>query len=168
MNDKESRFLEMMEGCKGMILRICSLYTRNREEFRDLYQDILLQAWRAFDSFRGESRRSTWLYRIAVNTAILNFRKAARSRIELSQETGLYNLSDPGTPDRTDDFARLHDAIRQLQEVDRAIILMYLEELPHEEIAGVIGMTVNNLNVRILRVKSKLRKILVKQGFTID
>jgi len=168
MNEKESRFLEMVGECKGMILQVCSLYARSREETRDLYQDILLQAWRAFDTYRGEAKRSTWLYRIALNTAIMNFRKVARSRVESSPKTDLSNQPDPDPPDRSDDFALLHGTIRQLPEIDRAIILLYLEELPHEEIAGIIGITVNNLNVRIVRIKSKLKKLLEKQGYSID
>lgn len=167
-SDRENRFLEVLQSHKGLILKVCSMYAGSRDDLKDLFQDVVLNVWKSFDSFRGDSKYSTWLYRIALNTAILSHRKASRSIATNDFETGTFIITQPEQTIGAEDFAILHTAIRQLPEIDRAIILLYLEELPQEEIAQVTGLTPNNVRVRILRIKMKLKTILEKQGYRIE
>ncbi len=166
--DKEKRFLEIIQSHKGLILKICSLYAANRGDLSDLYQDIVLNLWKSIDTFRGESKYSTWIYRIALNTAIMNLRKRARS--PLIQDSGVETLPVTAAEHslNQEDFAHLYAAIRQLTEIERAIILLYLEEVPSDEISKITGLSAGNVRVRITRIKTQLKTILEKQGYSIN
>ena len=114
------------------------MYESDPEVRNDLFQEIVLQLWKSFSSFRGESKISTWMYRIALNTAISGFRKQTRwVKTEDLRELHL-NISDTGNDEQEENFQKLQWAIRQLSEVERAMIMMALEEIPYEEIAETI------------------------------
>jgi RNA polymerase sigma-70 factor, ECF subfamily len=127
----------------------------------DLFQEVVLQLWKSFPSFRGEAKISTWMYRIALNTAISGFRKQSR-RVKTEDLRELHlNISDLGAGvDHEEDFQKLQWAIRQLSEIDRAMIMMALEEISYEEIAETIGITQNNVRVRMNRIREKLKKLM--------
>jgi RNA polymerase sigma-70 factor (ECF subfamily) len=144
------------------------MYAGNRNDLDDLFQDIVLNVWRSFDAFRGESKMSTWLYRIALNTTILNYRKASRNIVTRHPESGMHLIPQSDQSVGEDDFNALHSAIRQLPEIDRAIILLYLEEQPGDEIARITGLSPGNIRVRISRIKNNLKTILENQGYQID
>lgn len=149
-------------------MKVCSMYARNRDDFKDLSQDILLQIWKALDSYRGDSKISTWMYRIALNCAIITHRKSSRAVLASGNPPDSSDLSaDPEPEFGQEEFNILHAAIRRLPEIDRAIILMYLEEHPYEEISQVMGMTANNIAVRILRIRRRLKSILEQSGFNL-
>lgn len=153
----ETEFLQLLSANQGIIGKVCSIYCNQREDYEDLFQEITYQAWKGFSSFRGESKFSTWLYRIALNTAISSFRKK-RPKIDLVSML----------PDTVIDYANetndkkqyLLWAIKQLNEGERAVIALYLEEMSYQEIAEVIGITENNVGVKINRIKNKLHQIL--------
>jgi RNA polymerase sigma-70 factor (ECF subfamily) len=136
------------------------MYEHDQDARNDLFQEIVLQLWRSFPSFRGEAKITTWMYRIALNTAISGFRKQTRLvKTEDLQEVHM-NISDSWADDREEDFQKLQWAVRQLPEIERAMIMMALEEVPYDEIAETIGITQNNVRVRMNRIREKLRKLM--------
>lgn len=157
----EKKFISLINEHQGLIHKVCIMYENDPDVRDDLFQEIVLQLWRSFPSFRGESKISTWMYRIALNTAISGFRKQSRHlKTEDLRELHL-NISDAGGgDDREEDFQKLQWAIRQLPEIDRAMILMALEEIPYEEIAETMGITQNNVRVRMNRIREKLKKLM--------
>ncbi|MES1226843.1 MAG: RNA polymerase sigma factor, partial [Bacteroidota bacterium] len=123
------------------------------------------QLWKSFPSFRGEAKITTWMYRIALNTAISGFRKQSKKVKTEDIDERHFNISDhSGRDDREDEFRRLQWAIRQLTEIERAMIMMALEEVPYDEIAETIGITQNNVRVRMNRIREKIKKLMVPDG----
>mgnify|MGYP003411459329 FL=1 len=136
------------------------MYENDPDVRNDLFQEIVFQLWKSFSSFRGEAKITTWMYRIALNTAISGFRKQTRNvKTEDLKELHL-NISDSWEYDGEEDIQRLHWAIRQLSEIERAMIMLALEEVPYEEIAETIGITQNNVRVRMNRIREKLKKLM--------
>ncbi len=136
------------------------MYENDPDVRNDLFQEIVIQLWKSFGSFRGEAKITTWMYRIALNTAISGFRK--RSRLIKTEDIheSHFNISDSGEDNREEDFQKLQSAIQHLSEIERAMIMMALEEVPYEEIAETIGITQNNVRVRMNRIREKLRKLM--------
>ncbi len=141
----------------GIIIKICRAYTNSQQDFEDYYQEVCLQIWRSREGFQQQSEWSTWIYRLTLNVCLTMLKK----------KKGQYFASDyiPELSVENHAFAdeslnQLYDAIRQLSEVDRAVILLYLEEKSYQEIAEIIGTNPNNIGVRISRIKDRLKKIL--------
>ena len=157
----EKQFISLINEHQGLIHKVCIMYESDREVRNDLFQEIVLQLWKAFPSFRGESKITTWMYRIALNTAISGYRRSTR-KVKTEDLHDLHlNISEQyGTDDGEENVQRLHQAIRQLSEIERAMVMMALEEVPYEEIAETIGITQNNVRVRMNRIREKLRKLL--------
>lgn len=157
---EEKNFINLINDHQGLIHKICLMYENDREARNDLFQEIVLQLWKSFPSFRGEAKITTWMYRIALNTAISGFRKQTRLvKTEDLQEVHM-NISDTWSDDQEENFQRLQWAIRQLGEIEKAMIMMALEEIPYDEIAETIGITQNNVRVRMNRIREKLRKLM--------
>jgi RNA polymerase sigma-70 factor (ECF subfamily) len=157
---EEQKFISLINEHQGLIHKVCIMYENDRDVRNDLFQEIVLQLWKSFTSFRGESKISTWMYRIALNTAISGYRKQTRLlKTEDLREMHL-NISDAGSDDYDENFQKLQWAIRQLSEIERAMIMMALEEIPYEEIAETIGITQNNVRVRMNRIREKLKKLM--------
>ncbi|MFK7973174.1 MAG: RNA polymerase sigma factor [Bacteroidia bacterium] len=159
--DQEAAFLDLITQHQGIIHKVCRTYCDAPEERRDLFQEVVLQLWRSHDKFRGESKPSTWMYRIALNTAISGFRKKSRR----PQYTGLpdYVLDMPapeGDPDYFEKRSLLYQAIGQLSEVEKAVVMLYLEEKSYDEIAEIMGITVNYVGVKLNRIKTKLKHLM--------
>ena len=144
----------------GIIIKICRAYTNTQEDFEDYYQEVCLQIWRSRDNFREESEWSTWIYRLSLNVCLTLLKK--------KKTNDQHFTSDSLPPEATVDnhaFAdesinQLYDAIRKLSEIDRAVILLYLEERSYQEIADIIGTNPNNIGVRIKRIKERLQKLI--------
>src|SRR3712207_6256080 len=118
------------------------MYEQDQDARNDLFQEIVLQLWKSFPTFRGEAKITTWMYRIALNTAISGYRKQTRHVKTEDLREMHFNISENyGSEEREEDFQRLQGAIRQLSEIERAMIMMALEEVPYEEIAETIGIT---------------------------
>lgn len=153
----ETEFLQLLSANQGIIGKVCNIYCNQREDYEDLFQEITYQAWKGFSSFRGESKFSTWLYRIALNTAISSFRK---KRLKIDLVSILPDTLIDYASETSDEKQHLLWAIKQLNEGERAVIALYLEEMSYQEIAEVIGITENNVGVKINRIKNKLHQIL--------
>lgn len=137
------------------------MYENDHDIRNDLFQEIVLQLWKSFSTFRGEAKITTWMYRIALNTAISGYRKQTRNLKTEDLHEMHFNISErAGGDDREEDIQKLQWAIRQLSEIERAMIMMALEEVPYDEIAETIGITQNNVRVRMNRIREKLRKLM--------
>lgn len=145
----------------GIIIKICRAYTDSQEDFEDYYQEVCLQIWKSKDRFRGDSEWSTWIYRLSLNICLTLIRKKNKTRQYYSTDAiSLHEVAEDNTVFSNEDLSLLYKAIKQLSEIDRAVILLYLEEKPNKEIAEIIGTTPNNIGVRINRIKERLKKLL--------
>ena len=144
----------------GIIIKICRAYTHNKADFEDYYQEVCLQIWRSRDKFQGNSTWSTWIYRLSLNVC-LTLLKKDKKQPELAAADTLEIIQENEHPAFTDeDLNQLYQAIRKLKEIDRAVILLYLEEKSYQEIAEIMGTNANNVGVRIKRIKERLKKML--------
>jgi len=153
--DKEE-FVALLEKNNGIIHKISLIYTRNPADKADLFQEICMQLWKSYKSFRHELQFSTWLYRVALNTAISQIRK--RKKLDRDEYLNLYYQSPTGESD--DRHKLLFRAIAQLNKIDRAMILLWLEEKKYEEIAEILGISKSNVSVKLVRIKEKLSEII--------
>ena len=159
MTNKENEFLHVIEADKGRIRRICRNYSSDQAESDDLFQDVLFHLWKSFDSFRGESSRSTWVFRVTLYTCMDYHRKAKRQNEAVDEYQAILSLPEE---DREPRNRALHYAIGKLRDIDRAIMLLYLEERSYAEIASILGISASNVGVRITRAKTKLKEIMEK------
>ena len=144
----------------GIIIKICRAYTHSQADFEDYYQEVCLQIWRSKDQFEGNSNWSTWIYRLSLNVCLTLLRKDKKQQQSITAEglEWIPEKEDPGFSD--EDLNQLYQAIRKLKEIDRAVILLYLEEKSYQEIAEIMGTNANNIGVRIKRIKERLKKML--------
>jgi RNA polymerase sigma-70 factor (ECF subfamily) len=143
-----------------IIIKICRAYTDSQEDYEDYYQEVCLQIWKSRDNFKGDSKWSTWVYRISLNVCLTLLKKRKKNRSVPSEDfpTTVQEEEDHIFSDES--LNLLYAAIKKLSDVDRAIILLYLEERPYKEIANIIGTSPNNIGVRITRIKSRLNTLL--------
>jgi RNA polymerase sigma-70 factor, ECF subfamily len=149
----EKEFVQLVQQNAGIIHKVIRLYVDHPEDRRDLYQEVLLQAWKSYASFKGEAAFSTWLYRISLNT-VLTFRR--RQRVPISELPSQLDLASEPTRHNTEDSELLWLAIKQLNEIDRVIITLHLDGYDNEEIAQVTGLNKNNTTVRLHRAKQSV------------
>lgn len=164
MAGDEQKFINLINEHQGLIHKVCIMYESDREVRNDLFQEIVLQLWKSFPTFRGEAKITTWMYRIALNTAISGYRKQSRNVKTEDLDEAHLNISEQYPGDEGQENAqKLQWSIRQLTEIERAMVMMALEEIPYEEIAETIGITQNNVRVRMNRIREKLRKLMSVQ-----
>ena len=158
----EAEFLENIRSNQGIIYKLVGLYASDKEEKKDLYQEVLLQTWKAWPSFRGDAKFSTWLYRICLNTILTQRRKASK----IDYKNSLEDLSPAvgNGYEMSQDIQGLRQAIRQLAETDRAIISMHLDGYENTEIAELIGISNNHVAVKLHRIRQQLAHTLKQLG----
>jgi RNA polymerase sigma-70 factor (ECF subfamily) len=165
MTEEQRSFVERVYADQGILHRICAVYTQDKESRNDLRQEILLQLWRSYSSFRNQSTFSTWMYRVALNTALMYRRKQKRRWLTVSID----DFSPPQAEDHSaaddEEVQLLYRCIQELPRLDRAVILMQLEQKSYQEIADVTGMSEGNVSVRIVRIKQRLRTMLEERGY---
>ncbi|MBI9059364.1 RNA polymerase sigma factor [Labilibaculum sp. DW002] len=142
----------------AIIIKICRAYTNTQEDFEDYYQEVCLQIWKSNENFRGQSEWSTWIYRLSLNVCLTLLKKNNKQKVASDQIPDVAIEECNNFDDESLNF--LYVAIKQLSEVDRAIILLYLEEKSYQEIGIIIGTNANNIGVRVKRIKERLKKIL--------
>lgn len=155
--EKEIEFTRIVQENKGTIYTVCYMFSKDADEVNDMFQDTLINLWKGYDSFRNDSKVSTWIYRVAMNTCISADRKkkSRKDTIPLTMDVNLYEDND--TDSRQ--VQMLHARINRLGMIDRAIVLMWLEDMTYDEIAAVIGITPQNVGVKIHRIKEQLKKM---------
>lgn len=157
---KEEEFSQMIRDHEGIIFKITTLYTHNRQDQNDLYQDIVYQLWKSFDSFRQESKRSTWMYRVAMNTAITHIKKDNRSGKSVSIDKVVIDEIETDNQALEERIKIMYNHINQLNVLEKGLILLLLEGKKYDEIAEITGLSSTNVGTRISRIKNKLKSIM--------
>jgi RNA polymerase sigma factor (sigma-70 family) len=166
VENKESRFVALIEEHKAMLFKICRIYQKDTADRDDLMQEMILQLWLAFDSFQGKSKFSTWMYRVALNTAIVFFKKQKRRPDNQQLPDKLDHLEADATDTLKDEQLILfYKAVQQLNKVEKALIFLYMENQPYEDIALDLGISEINVRVRLNRTKNKLKDIVKSMNY---
>ena len=157
----EKEFLEQIEKHKGVIFKISKMYMDNFDDQKDLFQEITFQVWKAYPSFEGKSQFSTWLYRVALNTAIIFLKsEKKRSFIKNEEVENFKIVADDYDDDQEKKLAKMYKGIQQLNEIDKALIFYYLQDYSGKEIAENMGITEVNARVKLNRAKEKLKQLI--------
>jgi len=157
----EHKFVTELENNQNIVHKVCSLYTNDRDSHNDLFQEITIQLWKAFPKFRGEAKFSTWMYRVALNTAITLYRKSKRSIKTQDFDKVLYKIKTDEYDDTEEKQLKLiYGAVKQLNDIDKALVFLYLEDKNYSEISQTLGITEVNARVKMNRIKNKLKTIL--------
>ena len=157
MKDIELQFTKMVKEYRKTIYTVCYFYSKDSEEVNDLYQEILINLWKGFEKFRGESSLKTWIWRVSLNTCNNQERKKKSSvqTIPLFIDIDLYNDDDV----QSKQIQMLYDRINRLDVFDRAIILLWLENMNYQDIADVVGISLSNVTTRLFRIKEQLKSM---------
>jgi len=155
---KEKEFISLLNEHQRIIHKVCNLYMYAHADREDLFQEITLQAWKAYGNFRGDAKFSTWLYRVALNTAITFFRKEKRQPDIFSTETIPDFRSNDAYDPIEEQVKAMYAAIGELSKIDKAIVMLYLEDYNYNDIGDMMGITANNVAVKMNRIKTKLKE----------
>lgn len=159
--DLEHKFVTELENNQNIVHKVCSLYTNNSDAHNDLFQEITIQLWKAYPKFRGESKFSTWMYRVALNTAITLYRKSKKQVRTQDYDDFIYKIkSDDYDATQEQQLKLMYDALKQLGDIDKALVFLYLEDKDYSEIAETLGISEVNARVKMNRIKKKLRTIV--------
>ncbi len=162
MQAADKTFIQLLNQHQKIIHKVCNLYLNWQEDKEDLFQEITLQAWKAYGQFRGDAKFSTWLYRVALNTAITFFRKDKKKDFIESVADLPENIDFAERDSIEEKTQAMYKAIASLSKIDKAIIMLYLEDYSYAEISEIIGITANNIAVKMNRIKVKLREATLK------
>lgn len=165
MENKHQIFLKLLEENRGIILKVCRIYMDKTEDQQDLEQEINFQLWKSFERFGGKSKFSTWMYRVALNTAITFFKKDKKrvDKTNLDEKIQVkLEESDGVEESRLDHF---YKAVQKLNKVEKALILLFIEGYSHKEIGVSLGLSEGNARVKLNRTKNKLQTIIKAQGY---
>lgn len=157
----EKEFTQLVNESQGIIHKVCRMYCDDQTHREDLFQEIVLQLWKSYPSFRGESKFSSWMYRVALNVAIQDFRKEKKRKYLFLE---IFEFKEPSTIAKSDykdeRLQVLHQAISRLDKIEKAIIMLHLDKVPNDEIAEIIGITQNYVRVKMMRIRTKLAKTI--------
>jgi RNA polymerase sigma factor (sigma-70 family) len=159
----EKEFISLLNAHQKIIYKVCNLYMDKHADREDLFQEITLQAWKAYVNFRGDAKFSTWLYRVALNTAITFFRKEKRAPAIYTTDVLPDHNEDAYDPIE-EKVKLMYAAIANLSKIDKAIVMLYLEDYSYIEIGEMMGITPNNVAVKMNRIKIKLKEETQKQA----
>ncbi len=156
---KQEEFLQLIQTHQGLLYKICHLYENNATDRDDLFQEMILQLWKSYGNFRGEARLSTWIYRIGLNTALSSIQKNKR-RVSVSYPENIPHEMSEENKDhiREDKLKFLYQAIAGLTEIERALVMLYLDEKSYDEMEEIMGISAGTLRVKMNRIKEKLKK----------
>lgn len=165
MRYTQEEFLRQINENKGIIHKVTKMYMDNVLDQEDLFQEIVMQLWKAYPSFKGKSKFSTWMYRVALNTAIVFFKKDNRKvdKNSLNEQIDIADTSE--STDKEEKLAYLYKAVQELNQIEKALIFLFLENQSHKEIAQNLGITEINARVKLNRTKEKLHQIIKNNGY---
>lgn len=159
--DQEKEFIRLLEENQNIVHKICRLYTDDQDAHDDLFQEVTIQLWKAYPKFRGDSKFSTWMYRVALNTAITLYRKSKRKVTTQRYDTVEFKIEDTTEDDETmEQLTLLYGAVKQLNDIEKALVFLYLEDKNYREIAQTLGISEVNARVKMNRIKTKLTNII--------
>ncbi|MFM9837534.1 MAG: RNA polymerase sigma factor [Cyclobacteriaceae bacterium] len=156
-------FLETIKENEGIIYKLVRIYAEQYDDQQDLYQEIVYQLWKSFNTFQGKSKISTWIYRVALNTSLAHINLKKKHSGKVSIQDIRIQIEDKIDTQTEDKITEMYQQIRRLNEIDRAIIFLSLEGKDYEEIAAISGFTVSNVGTRLNRIKQKLKNQIVKE-----
>ena len=156
--EKETNFEEAIKANSGIITKVCYYFSSDREEFKDIRQEVLLNIWKGWENYRKDSKLSTWFYRVTLNTFISWYRKETKCRKSISINE-IIDLPDESDDSYLEKYNEMHALIRKLDYEDRALILLWLDEKSYDEIAHLLGRNRNTIAVKLKRIKEKLVKM---------
>ncbi|MFD2035197.1 RNA polymerase sigma factor [Belliella marina] len=160
--DKKSRFIQVVKQNEGLIFKVAMLYTNSLHDREDLYQEIVFQLWKSFDSFSEQSKLSTWMYRVAMNTAIYSLKSTKKQVDTVPIDLETMRFADVSDKLEEERLKLLYEHIQLLNLLEKGIILLFLEGKSHLEIAEIIGITTSNVGTKISRIKEKLKSQITK------
>jgi len=165
VNSLEQQFLQEIDTHKGILFKLSKIYMDDILDQEDLYQEMVFQLWRSYGNFKGESKFSTWMYRVALNTALVYVKKDQRKpkTNTINDQVDLPDHSDHAQKEEQLDY--FYRAVKELNEVEKAVIFLFLEGLSHREISVQLGISEVNARVKLNRTKDKLQEIIKKQGY---
>lgn len=156
MRQDEQQFSQMVKDNRGTIYSVCYMFSNDADEVADLFQEVLVRLWSGFATFHGQSETRTWIYRVALNTCIsIDRKKKRRKKAILSMDVDYFDDSDTSSAQ----VKLLHDRIARLQPLDRAIVLLWLEQVSYDEIGDIVGISAKNVSVRLSRIRLQLKKM---------
>lgn|SRR5574344_1040980 len=155
METQQAEFAQIVKENKSTIYTVCYMFSNDSEEVNDLFQEVLINLWKGIDSFQSQSNIRTWIYRVALNTCISSERKKKVKTVPLTMEANFFEDKDEGTRQ----VKMLHDRINKLQPFDKAIVLLWLENISYDEIGAIVGISTTNVASRLFRIKEKLKNM---------
>jgi RNA polymerase sigma-70 factor (ECF subfamily) len=157
----EAEFVKQLEDNQNIVHKICRLYTNDQDAHNDLFQEVTIQLWKAYPKFRGDAKFSTWMYRVALNTAITLYRKSKRRVTTQAYESVEFKIADNQEHDESSEqIALLYTAIKQLNDIEKALVFLYLEDKNYRDISETLGISEVNARVKMNRVKTKLSNLI--------
>ena len=164
----QQEFIGLVQEHRSLLYKVCRVYCFSEADRQDLFQEMVIQLWRSYPHFRGESKFSTWLYRIALNTAISDLRKQRRRPSPVNMNEVPTPLQDmTGLGEEEGQLQQLYAAINKLSEIEKALVMLYLEDRSYDEMEEILGINQNNLRVKMNRIREKLRKMTKEATYGI-
>jgi RNA polymerase sigma-70 factor (ECF subfamily) len=158
MDKDKEKFVEIIEKNRGIIFKICNNYCKNPEDQKDLAQDITIELWKNFDKYDAKYKLTTWMYRIALNVAISSYRKQlTKKKYSTTLDLGFVHITQEETNNNEEELKMLKGFIDQLDEMNKALIILYLDSNSHKEIAEILNISTSNVGTKISRIKEKLK-----------
>ncbi len=159
--NQEQEFVRLLEENQNIVHKICRLYTNDQDAHNDLFQEVTVQLWKAYPKFRGDSKFSTWMYRVALNTAITLYRKGKRRVQTQAYDSVEFKIEQQEEDDEMmEQLTLLYGAIKQLNDIEKALVFLYLEDKNYKEISATLGISEVNARVKMNRIKTKLTNII--------
>ena len=153
----QDKFISEIDSHQNIIYKICHLYTNNKIDFKDLYQDIVLQLWKSYSNFKGKSKLSTWIYQVSLNTALYKIRQE-KSKLHLDTLAQFhYDIPEISDSDKKENIEKVKELLSELTDIEKALITLYLDEYSYNDISEIMGITKTNVATKINRIKQKLR-----------
>lgn len=160
-NNLEEEFLEKLTASQGIVHKVCGLYCDEEEERKDLFQEIVVNLWKSYPSFKGDSKFSTWMYRVSLNIAIQHLRTNKKKKEEVVLPSTFDQVENEPREQLPElELKKMHAAISKLSDVEKAIVMLYLEEKGNEEIAEIMGISENYARVKMTRIRTKLKELV--------
>ncbi|MCL7988563.1 sigma-70 family RNA polymerase sigma factor [Sphingobacterium sp. lm-10] len=161
----ERQFVHLLEEHQNILHKICKLYAADRDAHKDLFQEMVIQLWKAYPTFKGQAKFTTWAYRVSLNTAISLYRVKKRRVETVTWDYAVHNIQyEEYSSEEEDKLSYLYAAVQQLNDIEKALVYMYLEDKDYAEIAETLGVSEVNARVRMNRIKTKLKVILSQRG----
>ncbi len=157
----EQQFVDQLEKNQNIVHKICRLYTNDQDSHNDLFQEITIQLWKAYPNFRGDAKFSTWMYRVALNTAITLYRKSKKRVKTQDYDSVMFKIESSEYDNTIEEQLKLmYAAVKQLNDIEKALVFLYLEDKSYSEISDTLGITEVNARVKMNRIKGKLKQLL--------